>query len=204
MTSFLLASLLVLPFAADQPDVLLADFEGETWGDWKTTGDAFGPGPAKGTLPNQMPVTGFLGKGLVNSFHGGDKSVGTLTSPPFKVERKYLNFLIGGGKYPGETCMNLLVDGKVVRTATGPNDKPGGSEQLDWANWNVEEFVGKMATIEIVDKRTGGWGHICVDHLVQSDRQRQSEAARRELTITQAAHVAACRSKTGWCRKRCA
>ena len=115
--------------AAD--DILIADFEGETFRDWKVTGTAFGPGPARGTLPNQMPVTGFLGKGLANSYHGGDDSTGTLTSPEFKIERPYINFLIGGGKYPGETCINLLHDGKVVRTATGPNDKPGGSEQLD-------------------------------------------------------------------------
>src|SRR5882724_8482616 len=114
---------LLLPFAgvaAERPDVLIADFEGKDYGDWKTTGEAFGKGPARGTLPNQMPVTGFLGKGLVHSYHGGDKSTGTLTSPPLKVQRKYINFLIGGGMYPGETCINLLKDGKVVRTATGP------------------------------------------------------------------------------------
>jgi fructan beta-fructosidase len=169
--------------AADRPDVLIADFEGKDYGEWKTTGEAFGKGPARGTLPNQMPVTGFLGKGLVNSYHGGDGTTGTLTSPAFKIERKYLNFLIGGGKYPGLTCMNLLIDGKVVRTATGPNDKPGGSERLDWQSWDVAEHAGKMAVIEIVDKATGGWGHICVDHIIQSDRRKQLELVTRELTI---------------------
>src|SRR5262249_35664707 len=124
-------------------DILIADFEGETYGEWKATGEAFGAGPARGTLPNQMPVTGFKGKGLVNSFHGGDRPTGTLTSPPFRVERKYINFLIGGGNHPGETCINLLLDGKVVRTTTGPNDKPGGSEHLDWHTWDVREFAGK-------------------------------------------------------------
>src|SRR5947209_16136602 len=120
-------ALLLLPalaVAADRPDILIADFEGDTYGDWKTTGTAFGKGPARGTLPNQMPVTGFLGKGLANSYLGGDASTGTLTSPEFKVERRYINFLVGGGKYPGKTCVDLLVSGKVVRTATGPNDKP--------------------------------------------------------------------------------
>src|SRR3989442_15719070 len=98
----------LLPGALDRADILLADFEGEDYGAWKVTGTAFGKGPAKGTLPNQMPVSGFIGKGLVNSYHGGDDSTGTLTSPPIKIERKYVNFLIGGGKYPGETCINLL------------------------------------------------------------------------------------------------
>ena len=112
-------------------DILIADFEGDSYGDWKVTGEAFGPGPAKGTLPSQMEVSGFEGKGLVNSYYKGDDTTGTLTSPKFKIERKYISFLIGGGMHPGKACMNLLVDGKAVRTATGPNDRPGGTEALD-------------------------------------------------------------------------
>jgi sucrose-6-phosphate hydrolase SacC (GH32 family) len=159
------------PAEKKRADILIADFEGEDYGDWKVTGDAFGRGPARGTLPNQMPVTGFLGKGLVNSFHGGDKSTGTLTSPAFKLQRNYIKFLIGGGKHPGHTCINLLVGGRVVRTATGPNDRSGGSEHLDWHSWDVAEFTGKTAVIQIVDTATGGWGHITVDHIVQTDRK---------------------------------
>lgn len=170
--------------AADRPDILVTDFEGETYGEgWKTTGTAFGTGPARGTLPNQMPVSGYLGKGLVNSYKGGDGSIGTLTSPEFKIERKYLNFLIGGGKHPNKTCINLLVDGKVVRTATGPNDKSGGSEQLDWHTWDVAEYEGKAAVIQIVDEEKGGWGHVNVDHIVQSDAKKQAEPVSREFSI---------------------
>ncbi|MSR56003.1 MAG: 2,6-beta-D-fructofuranosidase, partial [Gemmataceae bacterium] len=113
-----------------RPNILIADFEGETYGDWKVEGEAFGKGPARGTLPNQMMVDGFLGKGLVNSFHGGDKSIGKLSSPEFKIERKFLTFLIGGGGHEGKTCLNLLVNGQVVRAATGSNTQSGGSEAL--------------------------------------------------------------------------
>jgi fructan beta-fructosidase len=176
--------LLTSPLRAGQrPDILIADFEGEDYGDWKVTGTAFGKGPARGTLPNQMPVTGFLGKGLVNSYHGGDDSTGTLTSPPFTIQRRHINFLIGGGKHPGKTCINLLVDGKVVRTATGPNDRPGGSERLDWHTWNVEDLAGKKVVIEIVDQQKGGWGHINIDHIIQSDRVLQEQPAERELVV---------------------
>ena len=149
--------------------IIIADFESETYGAWKVEGDAFGKGPANGKIGGQMPVTGFLGKGLVNSFNGGDGAMGTLTSPAFKVERKFITFLIGGGGYENETCMNLLVDGKVVRTMTGPNTKPGGSEELAPASWDVADIMGHEAVIAIVDKRKGGWGHITVDHIVQSD-----------------------------------
>jgi fructan beta-fructosidase len=151
-------------------DILIADFEGETYGDWIVTGEAFGSGPARGTLPGQMPVEGFEGRGLVNSFYQGDKTTGTLTSPKFIVQRKYLRFLIGGGNHPGETCINLLVGGHVVRTASGPNDRPGGSERLDWMQWDVAEWLGKEVTLEIVDRHTGGWGHINIDHILQTDQ----------------------------------
>src|SRR5437660_13272 len=159
-----LLALVIMPCfalrAPDRPDILVADFEGDTYLEgWTTTGTAFGKGPAKGTLPNQMPVSGYLGKGLVNSFLGGDAATGTLTSPEFKLERKFLNFLVGGGKHDGKTCVNLLVGGKVVRTATGPNDKPGGSEHLDWHTFDIAEFAGKPAVIQIVDDEKGGWGH---------------------------------------------
>src|SRR5262249_56527819 len=110
--------------------MLSAGFEWEDDGDAKVTGEAFGPGRARGTLPGQMPVTGYKGKGLVNTFYNGDRSTGTLTSPEFPIERKYLAFLIGGGKDPEKLALQLLVGGKVVRSATGPNDRPGGSEDL--------------------------------------------------------------------------
>lgn len=155
--------------AAD--DLVVADFERTSYGTWKTTGTAFGPGPAQGTLRGQMSVDGYKGKGLVNSFFGGDAATGTLTSPAFKIERNYLSFLIGGGKNAKALALNLLVDGMVVRTATGPNDQPGGSEALAPDSWDVSDLAGKEAVIQIIDQATGGWGHINVDHIVQTDHR---------------------------------
>lgn len=169
--------------AEDRDDLVIADFEGETYGSWTATGEAFGPGPARGTLPGQMAVSGFQGARLVNSFHGGDASTGTLTSPSFVIKRPYLNFLIGGGKFPGETALELVSDGTVVRSATGPNDRPGGSERLDWASWDVSELNGKEVVLRIVDRRKGGWGHINVDQIVQSQRKLGAEPAHRTLVV---------------------
>jgi fructan beta-fructosidase len=166
-------------------DVFISDFEGADYGSWQAVGEAFGTKPARGSLPGQMAVDGFLGKGLANSFVGGDKSTGTLTSANFKIERPYISFLIGGGGYSNETCMNLLVDGQTVRTATGPNMVSGGSERLIPAGWDVREFMGREARLEIVDRRTGGWGHINVDQIVQTERKPPVEQKNvtRELTI---------------------
>lgn len=163
------ASLLISARAFAAEPVVIADFESETYGAWKVKGTAFGKGPARGTLPRQMNVEGFFGKGLVNSFNGGDDSTGQLTSPTFKIERKFINFLIGGGGWEKETAMSLLIDGKVVRAAHGPNTEPGGSEALEAGSWEVAEFAGREASIVIVDQRKGGWGHINVDHITQSD-----------------------------------
>ena len=169
----------------ESTDVVLADFEGESYGNWVTEGTAFGRGPARGTLPGQMAVEGFEGRGLVNSFLGGDGSTGTLTSPPFLINRKSIRFLIGGGGWAGATCMNLVVDGQVVRTATGPNSEPGGSERLEPAGWDVSAFVGKTARIQIVDRATGGWGHINVDQIVLTDSKPpgSSRDVTRALTL---------------------
>lgn len=182
----MLSLVLALSLAADRPDVVVADFEGDRYPDgWTTTGTAFGDGPAKGTLPGQMEVTGYQGKGLVNSFRGGDAPTGTLTSAPFTVERKYLNFLIGGGHRADNAGVNLLVGGKVVRSATGPNPQPSGTERLEWATWDVAEFEGKDAVFEVVDKASAGWGHVNVDHIVLSDTRKAAEPARRVFTVDQ-------------------
>jgi fructan beta-fructosidase len=166
-------------------DLLVADFEGDTYGGWKAEGEAFGTGPAKGTLPGQMRVSGFQGQGLVNSFLKGDRATGTLTSAPIKVERNYLKFLIGGGGHQGKTCMNLLIDEQVVHTITGDNTRAGGSEELAPAFWDVSKLMGKTITLQIVDAATDGWGHINVDHIVQTDTKlKLPELARREKTFT--------------------
>src|SRR5690242_7508170 len=151
-------------------DIVLSDFEelNYAWlpgGVWAASGNCFGSGPAQGTLAGQNPVDGYLGHGLVNTFLNGDSCTGTLTSPPFTIQRKYIKFLIGGGNTRGQTCMNLLVGGQVVRTAVGMGDR----EQLGWLQWNVSAYANQTAQIQIVDSATGGWGHINVDQITETD-----------------------------------
>ena len=170
--------------------IVIQDFEGNDYGAWKATGTAFGTAPARGTLPGQMHVDGYKGKGLVNSFLGGDDATGQLESPEFSINRKVIAFFIGGGGYANETCMNLIVDGKVVRSATGPNTEAGSSETLTEFAWDVSEFSGRRAKIVIVDNRKGGWGHINVDHIMLTDDRgsvplaRQPEPPPMELART--------------------
>lgn len=156
--------------------IIIADFEGDTYGDWKSNGDAFGTGPAHGGLPNPWradrttAVVGFMGKGFATSFHVGDGGNGELSSPEFKIERKYISFLIGGSSDVERTSVNLVIDGKVVRGGGAPKGLPEGSETLVPGAWHVAEFAGKSAVIQIVD-HTGdpGRGHLNVDQIVQTD-----------------------------------
>ena len=145
-------------------DIVIADFTSETFGDWKVEGTAFGTGPAVGILPGQNMGAGFEGKRLANSFHGKDAATGRLTSPSFKIERKYINFLIAGGKQPYEASIKLFIDGVPVRIADG-----GNSHDLTPRSWDVSEFTGKKATIQIVDNATGDFGRIMVGQIVQAD-----------------------------------
>ena len=149
-------------------DIVLADFETDAYpSGWTVSGAAFGLKPATGILPTQGPVEGFFGKGFVNSYHGGDASTGVLASPPFVIERRRIDFLLGGGSHPGLTGARLLVDGSPVRTATARLHQ----EKPKPVVWEVGELVGQTARLEIFDQATGGWGHVIADHFLQTDRE---------------------------------
>lgn len=154
--------------------IVIADFEGDQYGEgWETEDTAFGDGPAHGPLEGQTPLGGFVGNGFANSFHGGDKAVGTLTSPPFKIERHFIQFLIAGGNLPDKTYVELIdaTTTEQLRISTGLN-----SEQLTLKTWNVDDLKDHMVRIRLVDDATGGWGHIMADQFVQTDTETAQAA----------------------------
>src|SRR5436190_5801541 len=157
-------------------DLLLADFEGENYGAWKATGTAFQKGPASGELLTKLEIENAAGAGVGSSEIEGDQPKGSLTSPEFKIERPYIGFRIAGGGYEHRTCVNLLIHGKVVRSDTGWN-----SDRLTAASWDVQEWSGQAAQIQIVDDASGDWGHINVDQIVQTDQPERLPANTQSL-----------------------
>lgn len=141
---------------------VLADFESEKYENWTAFGEAFGPGPSSGTHAKQQPVSGYVGDRLVNTYHEPklDAATGRLVSEPFTIDLPYMTFLIGGGQHERKACLNLVIDGEVVRSATGRNN-----EKLELRAWDVRRFSGKQAQLEILDETTTGWGHINVDQI---------------------------------------
>lgn len=137
----------------------------EFWTAPADSGPAFDNNPIRGTAPGQQTVSGFLGDRLINTFaSGGDAAVGKLTSAKFTIRKDYIHFLLSGGDHPGQTCMNLIVNNRIVRTQTGRS-----SEALEWYAWDVPELKGQKAHLEIVDDHSGIWGHVNVDHIVFAD-----------------------------------
>jgi fructan beta-fructosidase len=166
-------SLLLMGGCIARPDIVIEDFESDggfdqsRFGAWTVEGNAFSGAPAEGGVSGQNDVSGFSGEKFANSFHGGDDPTGILLSYEFTIQRKYINFLMGGGNHPG-TFIELLVDGES-RYRSAPLFP---SEQLNSMSWDVSDLKGQKARIQIVDEQTGGWGHTLVDQIEMSDKDK--------------------------------
>ncbi len=171
------ASLMIVT-GCSSGDIVIDDFESGTFDKWTITGDAFGNTPVQGAYSNQQDVKGFEGKYLANSYNGGDRSKGTLSSSEFKIERDYINFLLGGGK-SSNTYIELIVGGKSVHKSSPFTD----SETLHWTTWDVREYKGQNAQIRITDNHDGGWGHILVDQIMMSNTERNSVIINHKLSF---------------------
>jgi len=153
-------------------DLAIGRLGGTNYGNWQATGTAFGAGPAADALLPKLEIENACDHTVISSEREGDGPTGTLTSPEFIIARKYISFRIGGGDYEHDTCLNLIVKGKVVKSATGWR-----SDYLGPASWDVSRFWGQVARIQIVDQASGDWGHINVDHLVQTDKPERLPVA---------------------------
>lgn len=156
-----------------RPDVVFEDWSAETYEGWTAEGTAFGKGPvATAAMPKEQGNVGGDSPRVVNSYATApvtngtpDNATGKLTSRPFRIERDFITFWIGGGSHPGETCLNLIVDGKTVLSQTGRD-----SNQMTLRSFHVAGFPGKTATIEIVDARAGSWANVGVGRIILTDR----------------------------------
>jgi sucrose-6-phosphate hydrolase SacC (GH32 family) len=160
---------LVFAGAALAQDLPIGHFGKDSYGDWKATGTAFQYGPALGEeWMRRLEIENDRGQPVISSEKvadgQSDQAEGTLTSPSFKIARRFIAFRIAGGDYEHFTCLNLLVDGKIIRSATGWR-----SDRLVAASWDVSAWKGKRAQIEVVDQSHSDWGHINVSGLVQTD-----------------------------------
>ncbi len=154
----------VLPAGADGRPLNL-DFETGTLRDWTAEGTAFRGQPIKGdTVAARRGdmKSRHQGQFWVGGYEkSGDQPTGTLTSAPFKVTHPWASFLVGGGPHERETCVELVdVAAKAVFF------RAAGLEEEDLRRVVVElpkAMQGKEIQVRVVDRHTGGWGHVNFD-----------------------------------------
>ncbi len=149
------------------PGIVFADFEHRLPEGWKAEGRPIAVGT--GDNLGYYKVSGYLGSGFLSTYppssYTGDLGTVKVTSPTFVIAKNAINFLMSGASYSNYTGVNLLINGAVVRSAGGDQ-----TSQMKWVGWDVSEFKGAQAQIQIVDDYTaGGSGHINLDHILFSD-----------------------------------
>lgn len=149
-------------------DIVLGDFEGANLDSWTTNGTAFGSVPFRpGTV--KAKFVQFTGAGLAWSGASGLEGQGTLLSPPFAVERRYINFLVAGNRdFARRIGVELLVDDRPVRSSSATEMR--GDNSLRWRTWDVSDCKGRTARIRINDN--ADYGAIAADSFTQSDEPK--------------------------------
>lgn len=162
--------------ACSQGDIMIDDFESGTFDKWTVEGDAFGDAPVQRS-EEEIKRDPESGRYIADSFGGDDNLFGTLISNEFTIERNYINFLIGGGTYK-EMYIELVVEGESVAKSHSLT----ASGTLNRLAWDVKAYKGKPAVIRIVDNVGGGWGHIMVDDIYQSNKSASTIATDYQLS----------------------
>ena len=87
-----------------------------------------------------------------------DAMTGVLESPVFRLAGPRVTFLVGGGSHKTTYVAVCTAKGREVRKACGRN-----TETMERVTWDLPDLVGKRVFLRIVDRHTGGWGHVTFD-----------------------------------------
>src|SRR5262249_23617666 len=98
-----------LPAAPPPGARVLYDFEMPSWNGWTRSGPAGGDGPVTEPLPGQDLVLDTTGQRFATSMHGGDASMGRMTSPSFTIDGARITMKLGGGSDATKLRVELWV-----------------------------------------------------------------------------------------------
>ncbi|MGJ8694681.1 MAG: sulfatase-like hydrolase/transferase [Verrucomicrobiaceae bacterium] len=89
-----------------------------------------------------------------------DKQQVTFQSPAFVIQGDRASFLASGG-FDKESLYVGLVDAETKEVLL----KAGGTRgpQMKRTTWDLSKLKGKTVHLQVVDKNTGGWGHLTFD-----------------------------------------
>ncbi len=183
---------------------------------WVATGTAFANQPVEGnTVVTDRVLTrmnyssggiggdywknisypiGIKGNNWIGTYENGngDAPTGSITSASFRAEKRYITFLLGGGKDINKLYVELQVKKTDYDAAWGGSKNSLFGETADGfvkvnritPIINSEEmfryffdlhgelngqYAGKTIRIKIVDEKSSVWGHINVDDIKQDD-----------------------------------
>jgi arylsulfatase len=88
----------------------------------------------------------------------GDRLTGVLQSPAFVLKGDRMSFLVGGGRSRDTYVALCGADGQELLRANGTNGRA-----LRRVVWDVKAHKGKTLFLRVVDRGTGGWGHVTFD-----------------------------------------
>jgi len=94
----------------------------------------------------------------------GDQPTGTLTSIPFKVNKRYIVFRVGGGSRIAEMGVKLVCGDEEKALSAGSN-----SETMRTVSVDVSAFLGKTVRLVVYDHAKKGFGHINADDFRAAD-----------------------------------
>ncbi|MFG0333828.1 MAG: sulfatase [Maioricimonas sp. JB049] len=141
-------------------------FEEGDLGDWRIVEGEFGqPVTDRDALPNhrRQPFNK-QGKYFLFTGHradraqGDDRFTGVIESPLFVLKGDTIRFLVGGGSGPQTYVALCDEEGTELMKVHGRN-----GPALQRVDWDVSAHQGKRLRLRIVDRSTGGWGHVTFD-----------------------------------------
>lgn len=129
------------------------DFE-EGYAGWNVSGIAFGSAPSNAEYVNSQglyqkePYSGYSGAYFASSYlpNMDKRAMGNITSEPFFINKKYLEFLVIG-QLSAQIYVELIVNKTVVYHLEPDNPYPPFMKVV----WNVSNYIGKSGFIRVVD-----------------------------------------------------
>ncbi len=148
--------------------------------DWTVEGEAFQGQPVQGDAPSNRgrEPSEHVGHFWIGAYEvHGDGPVGSMFSESFEVRAPWATCLIGGGENRESTFLQIENEaGDVLLTVTG-----GNSETMKTALMDLRSFQGQRVRLRLVDKHTGGWGHLNFDDFLFHASKPEIPASQKAL-----------------------
>ncbi|MFT5128787.1 MAG: hypothetical protein ACI8W8_002406, partial [Rhodothermales bacterium] len=144
---------------------IIDDFEAD-FSKWTVTGDAFGQAPK--SVEDKDRPKGMVGNSAAfsDNHESGNSATGTLSSPEFVLNSRYLSFYIAGGNKKNEAGIKLHSGEELLINSTGANNA-----KFKQHIWDLEKHLGQSVQLQIFDSATSGWGYVAIDSIMLSDER---------------------------------